>query len=78
MKKQWGIFCMEEEVEQIKEKVEKRGLKVFEVRKLNFLEKLQYCKDPVLFANDPWIVMFEASNMQYYMALWKLKLKPVF
>lgn len=76
--KKWGIFCMEKEVEQIKEQVEKKGLEIFEVRKLTFWEKLQYCKDPALYANEPWIVMFKASKLQYYKLLWKLKLKPVF
>lgn len=74
----WGIFCIEKEVEQVKEMVEKKGLEVFEVRKLNFWEKLQYCKDPALYCNEPWIIMFKASKIQYYKLIMKLKLKPVF
>lgn len=76
--KKWGIFCMEKEVELVKEQIKNRGYEVFEVRKLNYWEKLQYCKNPVLFTNDPWIVMFNASSFQYHMLIWKLKLKPVF
>lgn len=78
MKKSWGIFCMEKEVELVKDQVDKKGLEIFEVRKLNFWEKLQYCKDPMLFANEPWIIMFRASTFQYKMLFWKLKLRKVF
>ena len=75
--KQWGIFVMEKEVEQIKEIVENKGYEVFEVRKLTYWEKLTYCKDPLLFANDPWIIMFRATRLQYRLLIWKLKLTPV-
>lgn len=76
--KQWGIFAIEKEVELIKEIVEKKGYEVFEVRKLNFWEKLMYCKDPLLYANDPWVIMFNATQWQYKRLVWKLKLKPIF
>lgn len=77
MKKDWGIFCMEKEVERIKEEIERNGYEVFEVRKLSFWEKLTYCKDPVLFANDPWVVMFRSTRVGYYKLLLKMKLVPV-
>ena len=76
-KKRWGIFAMEKEVEQIKEIVVKKGCEIFEVRKLNYWEKLMYCKDPLLFANEPWIIMFEGTRLQYQMLIWKLKLTAV-
>ena len=76
--KNWGIFVMGNEVEQMKEIVENKGYKVFEVRKLNYWEKLMYCKDPMLFAGDPWIIMFTATRLQYHLLTWKLKLKTVF
>lgn len=75
-KKCWGIFVMEKERDRIKEEVEKK-YEVFEVRELTFWEKLQYCKDPVLYANDPWIIMFRATRLQYKLLIWKLKLIPV-
>ena len=72
----WGIFVMGNEVERMKETVEKK-YEVFEVRKLTFAEKLTYCKDPVLFASDPWIIMFRSTRLQYIMLIRKLKLTPV-
>lgn len=75
-KKCWGIFVMENEVERMKEIVEKK-YEVFEVRKLTFWEKLSYCKDPVLYANEPWIIMFRSTRLQYNLLIWKLKLIPV-
>lgn len=74
--KQWGIFVMEKELERIKEEVEKK-YEVFEVRKLTFWEKCMYCKRPVLYVNEPWIIMFRATRLQYKLLVWKLKLIPV-
>ncbi len=75
-KKCWGIFVMGNEVEQMKEIVENK-YEVFEVRKLTFTEKLTYCKDPALFASEPWIIMFRSTRLQYLMLIRKLKLTPV-
>lgn len=74
----WGVFVTKNEVEETVEAIKERGLDVFEVRELTHLEKLQYCKDPVLFTHEPWIVMFNATKWQYRRACRKLGLTVVF
>lgn len=73
----WGIFVIGKEAERIKEFIEKKGYEVFEVRELTMFEKLTYCKDPFTFDNDPWIIMFRATRLQYKLLIWKLGLTPV-
>ena len=77
-KKNWGIFVMEHEVEQTKEVIEQKGYEVFEVRKLTYWEKILYCKDSILVANEPWIIMFKSTSLQYNLLKWKLRLSTVF
>lgn len=76
--KQWGIFATKKELNKIKRKVEKNGLEIFEVRELTFAEKLTYVKDPIMFINDPHIIMFNATEEEYNSLLRKMKLTPVF
>lgn len=77
MEKSWGIFAIEEEVERVKDIIEKEGLEIFEVRKLTFWERLTYCKDPILFWNNPWVIMFKASRLQYKVLIFKNRMKLV-
>ena len=76
--KQWGVFTTKNEVEHVVEVAKKQGLDIFEVRALTFIEKLQYCKDPALFVNEPWIVMFNGSEREYRELCEKLDLTVVF
>ena len=76
--KQWGIFTTKSELNKIKRKVEKNGLEIFEVRELSYVEKLTYIKDPLLFVNEPYIIMFNATEDEYKSLLRKLKLSTVF
>lgn len=78
MKKQWGIFCIKEEVETIKEKLNKAELEIFEVRPLTVCEKIAYVKDPMMYINDPYIVMFRATKWQYRKFLFNNRLAKVF
>lgn len=74
----WGIFVNKNEVDYTIEAIKERGLEVFEVRELNFMEKLTYVKDPALFVGEPWIVMFNATKREYKKLCRKLKLTVVF
>lgn len=76
--KQWGIFATSKEVNKMKRKVEKNGLEIFEVRELTFMEKLVHINDPILFVNDPHVIMFYATEEEYNSLIRKLKLTPVF
>ena len=75
--KAWGIFCNKNEVETMKAKLEKFGRDIFEVRPLTVVEKLTYVKDPVLLANEPYIIMFHATTLQYRWFLFKNRLTKV-
>ena len=76
--KQWGIFATKKELNKVQKAVEKRGLEIFEVRELTFIEKLTYIKDPILLVNDPHVIMFNATENEYKTVCKKLKLNPVF
>ena len=76
--KQWGIFTTKKELHKIQKSVEKAGLEIFEVRELNFIEKLMYINDARLLTNEPHIVMFNATEDEYNELIKKLKLNPVF
>ena len=76
--KQWGIFTTKKQLNKTKRVVEKKGLDIFEVRELTYLEKLTYVKDPILFVNEPHIIMFNATEDEYKTVCKKLKLTPVF
>ena len=76
--KQWGIFTTKKELNKIKRKIEKNGLEIFEVRELTFIEKLTYVNDPLLFVNEPHVIMFNATDEEYNTIIKKLKLTPVF
>ena len=76
--KQWGIFTTKKELNKIKRKIEKKGLEIFEVRELTYAEKLTYIKDPLLFINDPHIIMFNATDEEYNSLITKMKLTIVF
>ena len=77
-KKTWGIFCKGNEIENVKEKLTKRGHDIFEVRPLTMSEKLTYIKDPILFANEPHVVMFHATTLQYKWLLFRNGYSKVF
>ena len=77
-KHNWGLFVTEDEVDEFRAKVEQKGYEVFEVRKLTFWEKLQYCKDAVLPGYEMWVIMFKATRLQYKLLCWKLKVVSVF
>ena len=78
MKNQWGVFCTEQELNKIEEVIRKKGLEIFEMRKLTMAEKVMYIKDPILFINEPHIIMFNATKWQYKSLVRKLKLNKVF
>ena len=79
MKKAWGILCMKNEVEDMKKALEKRDMDIFEVRPLTLEEKFNYTrKDPLLFMNEPHIVMFHATTLQYKWFLFRNELSKVF
>lgn len=63
--KAWGIFCSKNEVEIMKGKLEKSGRDIFEIRPLTYMERMTYVKDPILFSNEPHIIMFHATTLQY-------------
>lgn len=63
--KAWGIFCKQDEVEVLSERLENADLDIFEVRPLTFVEKLTYVKDPGLLINEPYVIMFHATTLQY-------------
>lgn len=73
----WGIFCNKDEVETLSKKLERFGRDIFEVRPLTIYERLAYVKDPVLFANEPYIIMFHASTLQYRWFVFKNNLARV-
>lgn len=73
----WGIFCRRDEVETMSEKLERSGRDIFEVRPLTAVEKLAYVHDPILFANEPYIIMFHASTLQYRWFIFKNRLTRV-
>lgn len=76
--KQWGIFAMKKELDKIMKIMDKHNIEVFEVRELNFVEKLTYIKDAIMFVNDPHIIMFNATECEYKSLCRKLHLTPVF
>ena len=79
MKKAWGIFCSEHEVETIKKRLEKRRLDIFEVRPLTLIEKITYVNHPNLYnCVEPYIVMFHATALEYKMFIFMNKLTKVF
>jgi hypothetical protein len=73
---QWGIFTTEKEVEDTVQLIKDAELDVFEVRKLTFLEKLNYCKGNI--TADIWIVMFYATKEEYDLLLEQNDLTSVF
>ena len=75
--KAWGLFCNKDEVETMSAKLEKSGLDIFEVRPLTMIEKFTYVKDPILFANEPHIVMFHATTLQYRLFMFRNRLTRV-
>lgn len=62
--KQWGIFCLYEELNETRELIEDTGLTIFECRKLSGFEKVMYLGIEYV-SSDMWIIMFEASYEQY-------------
>lgn len=76
--KAWGIFCTANEVVNMKEALEKKGMDIFEVRPLTTVEKITYKINPYLLINEPHIVMFHATTLQYKWFLLKNRLTKVF
>lgn len=76
--RQWGIFVMKKELDKIMKVMDKRKIEVFEVRELNYMEKLTYVKDAILFVNEPHVIMFNATEREYKSLCKKLHLTPVF
>ena len=65
--KQWGIFTTKDALNDTIKIIVNKGLEIFEVRKLTFIEKLTYLSsnDIELFMNEPYIVMFYATKYEY-------------
>lgn len=78
MKKQWGVFCTKEQVDEIKNNLAKAKLDVFEVRQLTAWEKMSYLKMPEWSIGEMWVVMFWATKWQYHRFIRRNKLNKVF
>lgn len=74
----WGIFTTKGELNKMLKAVNDKGLDVFEVRALTFVEKLTYVKDAITFVNEPHIIMFKATDEEYNSLIEELRLDPVF
>ena len=75
---QWGIFTTKKELEQYVQFIENKGIEIFEVRELTYIEKLMYITDPIMFIRKPHIIMFNATEEEYKSLLKELDLNPVF
>lgn len=75
--KAWGIFCSKDEIETMSMRLEKYGRDIFEVRPLTMAERIAYVKDPMLFINEPYIIMFHATTLQYRWFIFKNRLTRV-
>ena len=73
--KNWGLFTLEDEIEQTKETVKAAGLEPFEVREVSLIEKLVY---GILVSAPLWIVRFEATEDEYNALVQKNELTKVF
>lgn len=76
----WGIFVMKDELDKMVERIKnEKGIEVFEVRPLTFIEKMVYIKNnPKLFVNEPHVIMFNATKLRYKIFIIKNRLKTVF
>ena len=73
--KKWGLFALEDEIEQTKETVKAAGLEPFKVREVLLIEKLAY---GIPVSAPLWIVMFKATEDEYNALVQKNKLIKVF
>lgn len=75
----WGIFAARCDVARIIRYLRIRDIDVYEVRKLDLIEKLTYSHfDPIVFVSDPYIIKFTASEKTYHKVVKKLKLTCAF
>lgn len=76
----WGIFVMKDELDKMMERINnEKGLEIFEVRPLTFVEKMVYLKsNTTLFINEPHVIMFNATKLRYKTFIIKNRLKTVF
>ena len=75
---QWEIFTTKKELKHYIKVIQKKGIEIFEVRELTYIEKLTYISDPIMFINKPHIIMFNATEEEYKTLLKELDLSPVF
>ena len=73
--KKWALFTLEDEIEQTKETGKAAGREPFEVREVSLIEKLAY---GIPVAAPLWIVMFEATEDEYYALVQKNELTKGF
>lgn len=78
MKKQWGIFCTQEQVDDMKKCLDVYKLETFEVRPLTAWEKMAYVPISMWGCGDIWCVMFWATKWQYRKFIRRNKLAKVF
>lgn len=61
----WSVYCIKDDVEMVLARLKKSGLDLLEVKPLTAVEGVEQVKNPILYIDEPHVIMFHATKLQY-------------